>query len=213
VNVAKDVAFCRACDRGFPLSDLVREQSAGPVDLANPPRGCWYRDDGGEVSIGASLRSVGGVIAVLFFAAFWNGISWTIFVGMLLGSKNVSGTGITHSNGQTVVSGVAYLFISPFLLVGLLVLVLVPLALFGRTEVVIRGPDGSVFTGVGAVGRRRRFDVAAVTGVAIRPSGWTKNNQPQYAISLEGPSPIKFGSGLPDAKREFIAAALRKVLG
>jgi len=213
VNVAKDIAFCRKCDKGFALSDLVSDHAiAANVDLANPPRGAWYRDDGGQVSIGASMRSAGGAFALLFFALFWNGISWGMFIAMLKGSGNVSGPGIHHSGGKTVVDGVAFLFITPFLLIGALAAGLVLLMLFGRVEVTIRGQEGSIFTGAGAWGRRQLFDLASVTGVALRPSNWTKNNQPQYAICLDGPA-LKFGSALPDPKRQFIAAALRKVLG
>jgi len=212
INVAKDIAFCRKCDKGFALSDLVSDHAIPNVDLSNPPRGAWYRDDGGQVSIGASLRSAGGALGVLFFAGFWNLISWGIFTAMLKGSGNVSGPGIHHSGGKTVVDGAAYLFITPFLLIGAVAALLVVLLLVGRVEVIIRGQEGSVFTGAGSLGSRLFFDPASVTGVALRPSNWTKNNQPQYAICLDGPA-LKFGSTLPEPKRRFIAAALRKVLG
>jgi hypothetical protein len=212
VNVAKDIAFCRKCDKGFALSDLISDHAIPNVDLANPPRGAWYRDDGGAVSIGASLRSAGGALGVLLFAGFWNFVSWTIFIAMLKGSAKVSGPGIHHSDGKTTVDAFAFLFITPFLLIGAVAALLVVFMLVGRVEVVIRGQEGSIFTGAGAIGRRLLFDPASVTGVALRPANWTKNNQPQFAICLDGPS-LKFGSALPEPKRQFIAAALRKVLG
>jgi hypothetical protein len=183
------------------------------VDLANPPAGAWYRDEGGEVSVGGNLRTVGGRSFVLVFATFWNGISWTIFLSMLAGSGNISGLGIHHSNGKTDVPWFAFVFITPFLLIGAGTVLAALMLLFGRVEVVIRGQEGTVFTGLGSLGWRRQFDAAAVTGVAIRTAGWTKNNQPQYAVCLEGPTPMMFGSALPEARRQFMAAALRKVLG
>lgn len=213
VNVAKDIAFCRACDKGFALSDLVNNLVVpAQVDLSSPPRGAWYRDDGGTVSIGASLRSAGGAFGVLFFAGFWNLVSWTIFIAMLTGSGKVTGVGIHHSGGKTVAGPVAYLFLTPFLLIGAVAALLALLVLIGRVEVVIRGQEGSIFTGAGSIGSRRLFDPASVTGVALRPANWTKNNQPQYAVCLDGPA-LKFGSMLSEPKRQFIAAALRKVLG
>jgi hypothetical protein len=213
IHVEKDVAYCRGCNRPWSLSDLVHGRPLVEADLASPPAGCWYRDEGGQVSIGASMRTVGGVIGVLLFGGFWNGISWTIFLSMLRGSSHVSGPGITHTNGQTAVGGIAYLFISPFLLIGAAVALALLMVLFGRTEVVLRGQEGTVFTGVGPVGRRRAFDVAAVTGVAVRPTNWMKNDQPQYAIYLDGLDAFRFGSTLTEKRRDFVAAALRKVIG
>ncbi len=77
------MAFCRKCDKGFSLSDLVHEGAVpGGVDLANPPRGAWYRDEDGAVRVGALTRSGAGMFLVVF-AIFWNSITW-FFVSAFL---------------------------------------------------------------------------------------------------------------------------------
>jgi hypothetical protein len=218
VNVAKDIAFCRKCDKGYPLSELVMGGMGGgaeaPVDLSMPVRGAWYRDDGGEVSIGATLRSVAGAGFMIFFSGFWNAITWTLVIVTLRGFFHVGQQPVVRAGHGTQITGIfPLLFMIPFVLIGAVTGVLALMMLFGRVEVTVRGGEGQVFTGIGGVGRRKRFDAAAVTGVAVRYAGWQQNRQPQYAIYLEGPTPVKFGSMLTPERRAFIAAALRKVLG
>jgi hypothetical protein len=106
VNVAKDVAYCRGCDKAYTLSELARGVETVDVDLSIPPRGAWFRDDGLEASIGAVWRNLATGIFFLIFALFWNTITWGMLAAMLLGGAGVKGPGITHQNGVTTV-GVA----------------------------------------------------------------------------------------------------------
>jgi hypothetical protein len=75
INVAQDVAYCRQCNISYRLSDLTSGNDFGiSVDLNRPPKGAWYRSDGGGTVIGATNRSLGAAFGLLFFALFWNGI-------------------------------------------------------------------------------------------------------------------------------------------
>ena len=75
LNVASDVALCRACGLVHKLSSLLQAAKLEEgVDLACPPAGAWYRDSGFEAVIGATHRSVATVMGLLAFSLFWNGI-------------------------------------------------------------------------------------------------------------------------------------------
>src|SRR5262245_60159278 len=212
INVAKDIAFCRKCDKGFPLSDIVMDTPVGPVDLASPPRGAWYRDEGGTVSLGASTRSGTGAF-FLFFALFWNSITWVFVVVFVTEAIRPGTIPMKSSSGHPMPTAFGLLFMVPFVLVGLGTGAAAMLGIFGRVEATVRaGEHCQVFVGVGNIGWRRPFDAASVTGVSIRPSGWTQNGRQQMAICLDGPG-LKFGGFLTDERRAFVAAALRKVLG
>jgi hypothetical protein len=212
VNVAKDVAYCRGCDKAYALSELARGLEAGDADLSMPPKGAWYRDDGVEVSLGSTWRSPTVGVFFLIFTVFWNSVTWSILGAMIGGAANVHGPGITHSNGVTTVAPTAYLLFIPFVLVGLGTALAAAVIWFGRAELTIRGNDAVLFRGVGGLGLRSRFDLSTVTGVGIATASWTRNNQPVHHISIEGPG-INFGTGFSKDQQKFLVAAIRKVAG
>ena len=220
VNVARDVAYCRGCDKAHALSSLVspRQEAVQPdadltgVDLLHPPAGAWYRDDGMEVVVGASTRQAAIAGFFVLFAGFWNLITWTILIAMIFGSSNVSGPGITHSGGQTQVDWFAYLFMIPFVGVGLGTGCAAIVLLLGRCEVRIRGLEGELFRGVWFLSRRTPFDPSAVTRVHLAESSWKQNNRAMEEVELAGPG-LRFGAWLSPPRRQFMAAALKKVLG
>jgi hypothetical protein len=206
------VAYCRGCDKAYPLSELARGVETLNVDLSTPPKGAWFRDDGMEASIGSVWRNLSTGVFFLIFSVFWNTITWGLLSAMLLGGTNVTGPGITHRNGVTTVDTAAYLFMIPFVLVGLGMATATIAIWFGRAEVTIRGKDAVLFRGVGSVGRRTPFDLTSVTGVSIEKSNISRNGRPMQHISIDGPG-ITFGTGFNKDQQKFIVASLRKVAG
>lgn len=210
INVAKDVAFCRACNKAFSLSALVHGAVVpSEVNFAAPPSGSWYRDNGVEVVIGATTKSLGTGMFFLFFTTFWNSITWTFVIGALVGLfKNApshgSGVGRSSQPPEFIL-----LFMVPFVLVGIGTAVAAAFCFIGRVEARLRGPDGTAFVGLGAVGWRKRFNAGEVTDVTIDPASWQQNGRSVYQIVLRGPD-IRFGGGLSDDRRNFVAAALRR---
>jgi hypothetical protein len=223
INVANDVAYCRDCNISYRLSELT---SGGDVsanlDLNHPPKGAWFVSDGAGTVIGATNRSLGTAFGLLFFTLFWNGIV-SIFVLCA-----ISGTlHILHvpqpgwfpaprmNEGDMGVGMVLFLwvFLTPFITIGLFVAGSCLNCLFGRTEVRLNGTQGVVFTGFGSVGWRRRFDPSLVKDVRILQ---TANSKGQVTFNLlvetsEGRQ-IKFGSLLSNERRQFFLGALRKTL-
>lgn len=128
INVATDVALCRACGQTFKLSKLQDAAALATVNLDDPPAGCWVRDDGDGVRIGASTRSASSFFGLTFFAAFWNSIVG-VFVAITLAST-LSHLGVAlpkwfpapNQGGMPLGTGMTafmWLFLTPFILVGL----------------------------------------------------------------------------------------------
>ncbi len=234
VNDGADVAYCRSCNHAAKLSAIAAEVSdkrdalrrkltgespgntpvAGPTDetipapdLANPPPGCWYRDDGMEARVGATCRSVGGAAFMIFFTLFWNGVV-SIFVVVNIAST-LHHMGITppawfptpssNPSGMTLGTTVfMWLFLTPFIAIGLATAAIALTSLFGRLEVRVRETRGTVFVGVGPIGWRRRFDTLGVQSISIGQTTWTQNNQSKPVIVIHGDETLRFGSMLSE---------------
>ena len=223
INVAKDVAYCRQCNISYRLSDLTFGKESDPdVDLRHPPQGAWYRTDGGGTVVGATNRSLGAALGMLFFALFWNGIV-SVFLAVVI-------SGTLHNlhlpvpvwfpapkmNGGDMGPGMTlfmWLFLTPFLLIGLLLAITLISSLIGRTEVKIENLRGTIFTGVGVIGWKRRFDPSQVRDVRLDE---TRNTDSKNTITIlietrEGKR-LKLGSLLRDERRQFVFGVLRKTL-
>lgn len=224
INVARDVAYCRGCNISYRLSDLTREDEIhANLDLQHPPKGAWYRREGGGTTIGATNRNFANAAGFLVFAVFWNGIV-SIFVVVAFSATmhhlhvplpdwfpapKMEGGGMM-SAGMTAF---LWLFLTPFILVGLFVAGSALSSLFGRTEVKIGNSQGTVFTGIGPLGWKRRFENSQIKTVRIHQK---RNNEgsDQFIILIEtrAGKQIKFGSLLTNERRLFMLAALRKTV-
>jgi hypothetical protein len=221
VNVGKGVAYCRRCHLLHDLSELLAsaELDFAP-ELTAPPPGTWLREDGFRTLVGARHRSLGTVAGLLFITLFWNGIVSVFVMGAVAGTLHHYGVpppawlpnakGFLHGSSPLF----TWLFLIPFTLVGLWILICFLSALFGRTEVQLTGSDGCVYVGVGPLSFRRRFDPAMVQSVKIAPGSVTKNGQPQYVIRIEseGRKPIKFGVMLTEERKRYVAAQARRLI-
>lgn len=242
VNVGADVAFCRACNNAAKLSAIAAEFSErreatrsqltgedgsddGSIpapDLANPPKGCWYHDDGLEARVGATCRSLTGAAFMLFFTLFWNGVvsvfvvinvaSTLVHLGVAVPAWFPSPNGSTAPNMPLGMTLFLWLFLTPFILIGAFTAAMALTSLFGHVEVRVCDAKGWVFTGVGPIGWKRRFDVASVRSVALGQTSWKENNQSKPVIVIEADKTIRFGSMLQGGHRLYLAGVLRKVL-
>jgi hypothetical protein len=97
VNVANDVAYCRACNVSHQLSALTQgTELEATVDLNQPPAGAWYTNDGTGSVIGATRRSLGTAIGALAFGLFWNGIVSVFVLVALAGTLRHLGITLPH---------------------------------------------------------------------------------------------------------------------
>jgi hypothetical protein len=227
VNVAKDIAFCRRCNQVHSFSGLVMiaEQESG-VDLSQPPDGAWSYGDGRNSVIGATHRSLGAALGALAISLFWNGIV-SIFVALAVSATlQHMGIALPHwfpsprMNGGEMGVGMTiflWLFLTPFIAIGLAMIGAFFSALAGRTQVRIGQGEGVVFTGIGSVGYRRRFNPSEVREVRIHDDSWRdsdgdRRRKTHIIIEANDGKLIKFGSTLREDRMRFVAAAIRAAL-
>src|SRR5688500_3614568 len=86
VNVANDLALCRKCSESFSFAEAIRTEDIAAVDLANPPRGVWYRPTPNGFELGSSTRSAAAIFLVPFMLV-WSGGS----MGGIYGSQIAKG--------------------------------------------------------------------------------------------------------------------------
>ena len=222
INVAKNVAYCRDCNISYRLSDLTFNDAGVNLDLQNPPEGAWYRADGSGIVIGATNRSVGAALGMLFVALFWNGIVSLFAVFALSSTLHLLHIPLPgwfpapKMNDNNMGAGMTvflWLFLTPFILIGLTMIGTCLSSLFGRTEARIENARGTLFTGIGAIGWKRNFDTSEVGDVRIHQ---TRSNEGRESFTIlvemrEGKQ-YKLGSLLTPERREFVMGALRRTL-
>jgi len=238
INIAEGVGLCDACGEVSRLADIADgndqdESSVAPVvDAADdPPPGCALDDRGNEIIVRASCRSLGSAIFGLIFGTFWNGIV-SIFVLIAIGglytnitgqplpswfpapSGGSSGPGHHGTSGNLGPNMTLFLcvFLVPFVLVGVGMIIFVLVSLFGRNEVRLRGEEAVVRTAIGPVGWKRRFDASKVTQVRIGRTSWKENNRTKPVICIEAERTLRFGSSMREDRRAWMCAVLRKLL-
>jgi hypothetical protein len=224
VNVGKGVAYCRRCHLLHDLSELLdsAELDFAP-ELNAPPPGTWLREDGFRTVVGATHRSLGQAAGLLFVVCFWNGIVSVFVTVATLGTLHQFGVpppswvpkmqeGGVFPHGGILIF--LWLFLTPFIVIGVGMIMAFLSAVCGRTEVQLTGSDGFVYVALGPLGYRRRFDPAQVQSVKIVTNSVTKSGQPQYVIRMEIESrkPIKFGSMLREDRRRYLAAQVNRLL-
>jgi hypothetical protein len=195
INVAADLALCPQCNEGFRVSECLDLDTVTADVLENPPKGAWLKRELDRVVVGATTRSPIAFFLVPFMCV-WSGFS---LVG-IYGSQIASGKfNLTSS-----------LFGIPFVLGSILFWAFALMAVCGKVEVTI-GRTSAVFVGIGTLGWTRRFDWAAVRGIREEGSGveYPGGQQKAIVMELEKGARLKFGSGLNETRRRFLAGALK----
>ena len=141
--------------------------------------------------------------------------------GLLLKMKDLGhATGIVDMTRGDMGWGMTvflWLFLTPFIVMGLAMLGGFVSALSGRTEMRIQDGQGVLYTGIGALGWRRRFNAQSVNEVRIDDRRWRDSDgdtrrTKQIVIEMVNGKAIRFGSMLRDDRMKFVAAAARKAL-
>jgi hypothetical protein len=226
VSVANDLAFCRSCNLSHRFSALALGTPVDEnLDVSRPPDGAWFQRDGRGTVMGATHRSLGQAFGLLLFCLFWNGIV-SVFVLVAAGSTlQHLGVSIPHwfpsptSKGNPIPLGMTlflWLFLTPFIAVGLGMLGAFLSCLAGRTEILIQNHQVILFNGIGPVGLRKRFSTSEVIDIRIEDKQWRNSDgdsrrKSQIVIETNG-KPINFASMLTKERREFIAGAAKKEL-
>jgi hypothetical protein len=227
VNVVKDIAYCRVCNLSHELSGLMAGVEIDTnLDVSRPPAGTWFRREGIVTVTGASHRSLGQALGLLFFCLFWNGIV-SVFV-LLAAASTLRHMGVVlpasfpapTSKGAFLPVGMTiflWIFLTPFIAIGLAMIAAFLSSLVGQTELRVQGGDAALFTGFGPVGLRKHFKVSDVKSVRIEDKRWRDSDgdsrrNTHIIIEKQDGKPLKFGSMLSEERRKFLAGAVRKTL-
>jgi len=195
VNVATDIALCRRCSQTWSFAELVDDERTGNFNLKSPPRGTWFRENpptGFEV--GVSTRS-GLAFFLVPFMCIWSGFS----LGGIYGSQIAKGQ---FNPGMS-------LFGIPFLIGTLFLGGTAAMAICGKVTVSVDRDNGVIFTGVGPIGWRRRFNWRKVSAIRRTEKSGSRGSVSQQ-ITFEGERQFNFASGVKDERLNFMLAALRK---
>jgi hypothetical protein len=196
------------------------------VDLSRPPAGVKLQDNGVDLRIEVSHRSVATALGTLGVAIFWNGIV-SIFVavaiaGTLHNFDIAQPSWLPTPEVGKIKMGLGmtlflWLFLLPFIMAGWTFISMFLMAMFGKTEISIERHGCTLFTGLGHLGVRKRFEASDVLDVQLDRKPWSDKRgnihyKHEIVVSLRAGKPIRFGSGLSEPRCQFITALLRKAV-
>ncbi len=245
INIQKDIAQCQNCGNVFSISahvspqkndlednfsknssntksydyDIARQsmyeeaslynksvqksfegKSVSNFDMNNPPKGAYINHLHDGVQIGASTRSWFALFLIPF-ATVWSG-------GALGG---IYGMQILEGEFSPLIS----LFGIPFLIGSLFIWSMALMMIAGREEITLDSEGGHIFTGVGKIGKHKRFLWSEIDSVQedVSTSRSTRggSSTTRY-ISLEGQRRIRFGSSLSSENRYYMIKTLEQII-
>ncbi len=216
MNVSEGVALCPSCERLSPLSQVGRLVRPVTEILRHPPGGCEVRQSGPEVAFTASTRSLGKFLITLALMLFWNGFL-CIFLVLLASALYANLIGPPPPwmpkpvmNDEPMGPGATIflaVFLTPFIAAGIVLFWLVAMYVWGRSEVVINGPEAWVQTGIGPLVWRRRFRPESVANVRLRSTEMEVNGEKVDVVQIDADRTVKLGALLSQPRREWLYAA------
>jgi len=219
LRVDWDLGTCRACGFRFAIS-AVRVDPAHPQGHSGRgPNGVTLTRSGEQLVLRASTVAIGPAVVLGIVAVLWCALWILIMRG---------------SDFRTAQWGFSeFLLVLIHIFLGVVAALLVNLSLMrarGRVEVRVSGSGGTIFSGVGFLGWRRRFDINEVQGVTevLPVYKWFlfavesfplsvlsvldlfKNPFPR--VVLLGRHTISFGSLLTEEQRHSMIEVLGEIL-
>lgn len=155
------------------------------------PRGTWFRDEGHQVRVGATMRSIPAVVILAPLVI----ISFAIVAAVFWNPSRVAWRAAIPCVAIALAMGLLLLRMS-----------------LGWVEVVIRGGEAERVVGVGPLKRRRRFDPAAVSDVRAITSEMSRTDSDRNVILIDADAEIRFGQSLTKRRRTYLLEILRALL-
>ncbi len=198
INVAKDVALCRACGRTSPFSELQATGELRQVDLTQMPRNLREVHDAQSDLVLIYRRWHPMLFFLIPFTALWSGLS----VGMIYLWPLLQGKALHVGEA---------LFGLPFLAGTCILLGFIAYVLLGRWEIRLRAGDGTVFTGIGPFGWTRRFTLDRSSVISLADCGAKVDEVAVPCIRIvTGTQTLAFGAFLKDESKRYLAARLQQ---
>jgi len=196
-NVAEGVCTCRQCGGFFKIAALLTDDAV-ITRIAKPaytPVGFFSDRDSLSLIIPRG-RNRGTAFFFLFFALFWNALSWTMFTVALF-------------QGELF----PVLFLLIFVTVGIGLALAALYGFFGEFSLLA---DRSACRAVWTLFNWKRTKSLATSSITAVTEEvvYTKNYVPVYGVGLKsGSQTLKFGSALTEEERKWIVGELRHFLG
>lgn len=220
INVKEGVALCPACGT---LSQLWETTEGGPSAgdlIADPPENCSVVPTAQGVEVRISSRSIPMFVMLLVFSIFWNGLVSVLiapsatklheeYIGpppaWLLDLKNM-----TSEPSNTPMFD--FLCLTPFALIGIGVILMAFMLLFGRQSIVVDERGSYHLEGFRHLNWKRRFDRHQVRSIEIVNTQWSTEDGNNRQIKLQADRTIKFGAFLPYERQRWMVAVLKVLL-
>jgi hypothetical protein len=194
LNITTDTGLCAQCSTIFKVSELLNPIITSEFDINQGPKGTWVRAELNELIVGGSTRSFMAFFLVPFM------IIWT--------SLSVGGT-LFAAFSEGEVNWFLVLFSIPFLAGAVLFWSIAMMFIWGKVEVRLHKTGGTIFTGLGKIGRRKHFTWQEVDRVGITPTLKTSKGYSGGGLYLEGANrKIDFGSFLNEERKAYFQKAL-----
>lgn len=195
INIQANIAKCTSCGNVFRASEGI-DTSDSKFNIAQPPNGAWYEQQPNGVIFGATTRSAVAFFLIPF-VCIWSGLSLSGLYGSQIANQEFS---LFQS-----------LFGLPFLIGTIFLVNTILMSIFGKVEINANREGGTIFTGIGPIGKKQKFlwrEISSVNNGISKP--WFQRND-QEAIVIEGASSYTFGTGLNEERRYYILNALKKL--
>ena len=201
VNVAQDVALCRACNYTGSFLAAASVPRLTDEQMARPPKRVSLRREFGDALTIICRPKRAGLWFLIPFTALWSGFSMS----------GIYGSQIAKGGFDLKLS----LFGLPFLLGTGVLLTVIFYMLFGQTTVTLSKGRVRLFIGLFGLGRKREMECGPGTQVTVEKSSYRVNDVPQPEIVLRsGEQTLKFGAmGIPNEAQFYVAAVLRRAAG
>jgi hypothetical protein len=176
VNVGKDVAFCRQCNEAFDLSSIVETQGSSPVQRAPQPpdsKVVFTRD---ESRIALALPPGGFRGAGCFFtlfSAFWNLITWGVFLAFAASSLN----------GNSPFDAWTFLFFIPHMAIGVLTAIMALYCVRGDMAIAMDARSVLMQRRLFGYTWARTMPFEAITAVCMKEA-YQQNDTPVYGVGI-----------------------------
>jgi len=192
--------------------------TAAPCDelhLDHPPAGIkMERTYDGTTAITIRMFTP-AAFGTLVFTLLWNGLT-SLFVCIAI-SLTAEKFGwdkfliFEIENAKTNAWWFVWLFMTPFIAVGIWTIRLAIFHFFGQYIIKISPTEGSVFKGIGSFGRTQRFSPKSVKPVKM-PKFNDNNPGGQLVIQMNNGREIKFLAMFSEMRKTWLVFALNKLL-
>lgn len=228
INIGEGVALCSGCGELNRLSDLNYSGSTTEETLSKSYKDISISSDINQIEVSISLFSMTRFLGSFAFALFWNGII-SVFLSLAVAAVyfNLFGPvpdwfpvpglkdGKPIMNDEVMGVGATIFlcaFLTPFVVVGIGMIINTLLRLFGTTQIVIDKNNSYVSTGISFIRWKRRFDPTNVKSVKYILSKFNQEDQSNYLIEISSAKCVKFGLLLSEEQKNWASSFLRAVL-